>query len=184
MLIYLANLETQEEKDEFIALYDTYRKRMWHIAAGILKDEYLAEDIVHDAFLKMSKNFNAFIGKSRNENGKLIVTIMRRLSYNLLKRGKILEFIPIEEDIRYDDLDNSPENVTINEDQYKRLVGYLSRLDELYESVLNLKWELGYSNQEIAMILDISEENVRLRLHRGRKQLISLLQKEGIYYGQ
>ena len=52
MLIYMSRIESNEDKDLFEGLYLKYRKHMKYIAMQILGDEYLAEDAVHNAFLK------------------------------------------------------------------------------------------------------------------------------------
>lgn len=56
--IYLSMLDGDDEKSKFESLYLTYRKLMFHVANGILNDEGLAEDAVHQAFLKILKNFD------------------------------------------------------------------------------------------------------------------------------
>ncbi len=48
--IYLALLETEEEKQKFGLIYEKYRKLMHWVAKGILNDDRLAEDAVHEAF--------------------------------------------------------------------------------------------------------------------------------------
>ena len=52
MLCYLCLLDTEEEKSKFEELYNQYRKLMYLCAKEILRDEQLAEDAVHEAFLK------------------------------------------------------------------------------------------------------------------------------------
>ena len=55
---YLQLLETEEELQKFTQLYETYRKLMHWTAEGILHDEHLAEDAVHEAFLRIIQNFH------------------------------------------------------------------------------------------------------------------------------
>ena len=56
--LYLQLLDTEEEKQGFELLYETYRKLMHWVANNILHDEKLAEDAVHEAFLRIIKNFH------------------------------------------------------------------------------------------------------------------------------
>ena len=53
MLVYLAVLETEQEKTKFEQLYLTYRQTMFHVANSVLHDTQLAEDAVHQAFLRI-----------------------------------------------------------------------------------------------------------------------------------
>ncbi len=50
MLIYLSMIELEEDKNKFEQLYITYKQTMFYVANRILKDEYLSEDVVHQAF--------------------------------------------------------------------------------------------------------------------------------------
>lgn len=55
LTLYLSMLDT-EEKSKMEELYNTYKGLMLHIAFDILKDYDLANDALHDAFLKMIKS--------------------------------------------------------------------------------------------------------------------------------
>ncbi len=55
MLFYLSLLDTEEEKSKFEQLYYQYRKLMYLCAWEVLRDEQLAEDAVHEAFIKLTK---------------------------------------------------------------------------------------------------------------------------------
>jgi RNA polymerase sigma-70 factor (ECF subfamily) len=50
MLIYLAMIELEEDRHKFEQLYITYKQTMFYVANSILGDEYLSEDVVHQAF--------------------------------------------------------------------------------------------------------------------------------------
>ena len=51
-MIFLMMIDTPEEKRKFVVLYEKYRHLMMKVAMDILKDPYVAEDAVHNAFLK------------------------------------------------------------------------------------------------------------------------------------
>ena len=51
-------------------------------------------------------------------------------------------------------------------------------LPESYQTVLVLFDLMEFSQQEIAEILDISIENVKVRLHRARRKLKAILEEE------
>lgn len=46
MLLFLSMIESEEEKNKFVQIYEMYRHFMWYIANEILWDTYLAEDAV------------------------------------------------------------------------------------------------------------------------------------------
>ena len=51
-------------------------------------------------------------------------------------------------------------------------------LPESYQTVLVLFDLMDFSHTEVAEIMDISVENVKVRLHRARKKLKAVLEKE------
>ena len=48
--IYLAELDTQEDKDKFAELYEKYSRKMYHIALSILKNSANAENAIDIVF--------------------------------------------------------------------------------------------------------------------------------------
>ena len=49
-------IDAEEDKQKFAILYETYRHLMMKVALNVLKDTFLAEDAVHEAFIKIAKN--------------------------------------------------------------------------------------------------------------------------------
>ena len=80
--IYLAELDTQEEKDLFEKLYREYKSKMFSIASGILNNEADAEDAVDMAFHRLAKNFTKISNKNCNETEGYIVICIRTLLFS------------------------------------------------------------------------------------------------------
>ena len=55
MLIYLAMIESDEDKSKFEIIYNSYKKLMLYQANTILGDTNDTEDVVHKSFLKIIK---------------------------------------------------------------------------------------------------------------------------------
>ncbi|WP_343120640.1 RNA polymerase sigma factor, partial [Clostridioides difficile] len=53
----------------------------------------------------------------------------------------------------------------------------LAKLNESYFQVLSLKFQYGFSNKEIANVLNLGEENVYKRIQRARKKLKEILEE-------
>ena len=56
-----------------------------------------------------------------------------------------------------------------------------AKLNESYSIILYLSLSLQFSDKEIARILGITHSNVRMRLSRARKALLSQLEKEAFF---
>ena len=49
--LYLAVLDDQSNEEQFIAVYNTYKRLVYHTAYKIMGDSYLAEDVLQEVFL-------------------------------------------------------------------------------------------------------------------------------------
>lgn len=80
--IYLSMIDTEDEQIKFELLYKKYRKLMHWIAKGILNDDSLAEDAVHEAFLRILKNFHKVGEISCPKTVIFTVIILRVINYS------------------------------------------------------------------------------------------------------
>lgn len=174
MLIYLALIETEEDKRKFERVYLSYKQTMFYAAKRILKNEHTAEDAVHQAFLRVINHLEKINENDCHKTRAFLVVITEHIAidiYRKQKRENTLSFDELEIYIA----DNSlPEYEVLNE-----VSSAIEKLPLNYSTVLRLKFSQGYNNSEIAQILDITEDNVRQRISRARKSLEQLLRKEG-----
>lgn len=180
MLIYLAALETQAQKQCFAALYEQHRYLMLHTAMRVLKNQALAEDAVHNAFVKIIDCMERFEGLPEENARALAVVIARNKAIDLYRQEQRRAAMPIEEEILDVEADASfsPARYMIEHEDYTTLTGLIARLGPTYQSTFELKYIGGYTDREIAQLLDTSLKNVQVRLYRGRKMLARLLREE------
>jgi RNA polymerase sigma-70 factor (ECF subfamily) len=171
--IYLAMLDGEEDKNKFELLYVTYRKLMFYVANRILNDERLAEDAVHQTFLKILENFDKVGEISCHKTKSYIVTMVRNTAINLYNQRKRRTTITLE-DVEYC-ITTEPISVAEDLDHLARAV---LKLPVIYKDVLTLKYVQEFSNEEIAQMLDISEATVRKRLERAKRRLEEILGRE------
>ena len=87
--LYLSLIDSDESKDKFEEMYLKYRKQMKKTAFKILGDDGLAEDAVHNAFLKIISNFDKFKEIDCQETKNLIVIIIRSVSIDMYRKRNI-----------------------------------------------------------------------------------------------
>lgn len=174
---YLAMIDTPEEKGVFEQLYKEYRTIMYNNAYRILKDSALAEDAVHNAFLAIIENSEKIYNMSCNERRNYLLIINRNAAYSIYKKSHKEQDIDNYEDmiISSDDIELDIENT----EDTQRIFNMLKSLDTKYSDVLVLKLFYEMKDETIARKLDISVENVRVRIFRGRNKLKQML-KEGM----
>lgn len=158
--------------------------RMLAVARRMLRSEEDARDAVQDAFLQ------AFRGIERFEGGARLSTWLHRIAINaclmkLRTRGRkpehaIEDLLPrfYEDGHRIDpgppwrDLGSDPVE---QREIRSRVRASIDRLPEIYRNVLLLRDIEGLSTEETALMLDIKADTVKVRLHRARQALRTLL---------
>ncbi len=163
-------IESEEDKSKFEQLYITYKQTMFYVANRILKDEYLSEDVVHQAFLRIIDNLSKIDKIDCHKTKGFIVVIVENIAIDFYRKRKRENSISFDEvGIYIEDVRNNSKFI-LNEIEEAIL-----KLPINYSTVLRLKYSQGYTNKEISEILRLSEENVRQRLVRGRNKLEEIL---------
>ncbi|WP_313162583.1 RNA polymerase sigma factor [Sedimentibacter sp.] len=170
MLIYLNLLDTEEEKSKFEQIYNNYKLTMFYVAKSILKDDYLSEDAVHDAFINIAKSLDNISDVISARTKGYVVIIVRNISFNILKKQKpIVEIEDFEENVSYD---ISLEDEILSKLSFDFIIEEIMNLPLIYKDVLYLSYVEELSTQEISKLINISNEAVKKRLQRGRRKLV------------
>ncbi|WP_440121045.1 RNA polymerase sigma factor [Tenacibaculum sp. Ill] len=147
-------------------LYDLYCDAMYTVALRYVKDSFIAEDVMQEAFIKAFKNIDSY--KDGVAFGAWLKRIVINQSIDYLKKKK-LELVSINEEITtVADDDNWNVASTIS---YQDIVNCIQQLKEKYRVVLTLFLLEGYDHGEISQILGISEVSSRTHLLRGKRQV-------------
>jgi RNA polymerase sigma-70 factor (ECF subfamily) len=147
-------------------LYNLYGKAMFLIAYRYVKDQFIAEDVMQDAFIKAFKNIDNY--KNEVAFGAWLKRIVINQSIDQLKKKK-LDLVAINEEITTNIEDNNWQvecDISVAE-----IVAKIKLLKEKYRLVLSLYLLEGYDHQEIAQVLNITENTSRTNLLRGKKLL-------------
>jgi len=158
---------------------------MLALATRLLKDRELAEDAVQEAFISAFRALDKFEGRSTMKTWLHRITVNTSLTkLRQIKRRNeqaIDEFLP-----EFDQLDcrieapwhhlASVEDVVENENLRETISENINNLPDSYRIVLQLRDIEGYNTAEVAEQLEISEANVKVRLHRARAALKTLLE--------
>ena len=111
--------------------------------------------------------------KQEKETRNFIITVTRNYTINYLKKQKQNQEEYLEEQIPVPSSDVLDKIVL--KETMKKLKDEIHMLDEKYKSVLELKYVIGFTNDEIAELLGITKKNVQTRLYRAKNLLRSKL---------
>ena len=176
---YLSLLTDESNKIKFEQFYLQYRHTMLWIAEEIRDGHELAEDAVHEAFLRVLDHIQNIFPEKCNKTRSYFVIIVWNIALDMLRKRKQLDEANIDDQLNIpaDEL-SDPEMSVRRRENVEQIMKALKRMNQTYTDILTLHFVHECSSQEIAQILNLSPENVRTRLHRGRKQLLSLLKED------
>ncbi|MDL4842231.1 RNA polymerase sigma factor [Aquibacillus rhizosphaerae] len=160
-----------EKCNEFSTIYETYYQRVYHAAWKITRDNYLAEDVVQETFIKAYNNIDRLTDDSKI--GAWLSTIASRTAIDVLRKEKRASFIPIDEVLftNYESLkplllvDKELETIWSKEDIKQQIVLLSPKL----QKVLLLKYQEDIKDEDIAEKLNITLSAVKTRIFRARK---------------
>ena len=154
-----------QKADAIEALYAMYEQKMYYEAYRVLRDEYLAEDAVQEAFLRLIRN--------RDKLGDYNSPQVRRYVYKTV-RCAALDIYRKQKKNRENlcEWDKRAENVCFEESlDTNILLSVLNELPRKYFFVIKCLFLDGLTAKETAAVLKISEACVRKRCERARKLL-------------
>lgn len=167
------------EKDRHAqeSLYQQFYSELYLIAMRYLSDHHEAEDAIILSFTKVFKNLKKFNFQGKGSLGKWIRTILINESIRLLQKRKQLHF---NDEIHQLRLENTEAN-GLEKMQAEDIVRMIEQLPTGYRTVFNLYVVEGYSHQEIATLLKVSESTSKTQLKKARTSLMNRINQEKAY---
>ncbi len=171
--ILLYKLQTEQDPEAFVALYDNYVKRIYRFVYFKVATHEEAEDITSEVFLKAwhyvqdHREVKSFSG--------LLYRIARNCVIDLYRRKAAQPEINLNEEIDVGDEGRWFKVINARVENQQLLVA-LKRLKQEYQEVLTLRYIDELETEEIAQIIGKGTIAVRVTLHRAVKKLRELLQ--------
>lgn len=155
-------------------LVEKEKDRLRRFVLGIVGDADEADNIVQETFAEAYRQIDRFRGEAKLSTW--LFSIARHLAYGYLRRAKRHTYLEHETiEFLSADPSGSAESETqeaVEMQERRRIVhDALDELPDHYRRVVQLRDLQEQSTAETAEKLGLTEVNVRVRLHRARKQL-------------
>ena len=175
MITFLMIINNDEKRTKLEEIYTHYHKDLFITAYSILKDYQEAEDAVQKMIIKLHNNLEKINEIKCKKTRAYLVTIIRNICYDTYNKKKKIILITEEEinEIAIED------EVALDEYVIK-VENYLSDLHKPYANIIMLKFYYELSMPEIAEILNITENNVSVRINRALKALKKFFNERGV----
>jgi len=162
---------------DFYEVYDQYFDRVRSFILGAVKNPWVADDLVQETFFRVLQKMDAV--RDETKLSSWIYRIAANLCQDHFRRAKrrplSLEANPAGELAGEFSLEQQMEQYQVS----LWVQDLVSRLPDPLRQVLELCDIKQASYREAADFLGLSVENVKIRLHRARKQLKAILEDEG-----
>lgn len=157
-----------------------HNQRLYRVARAILRDDGEAEDVMQDAYVRAYEHLDQFAGRAKFSTWLTRIAVHEALARQR-RRDRYEELDPMSEREgdpmdRFASVTPNPEQLTSNSELRKLLENAVEKLPDSYRAVFMLRDVEEMSTTEAAYALEITEENVKVRLHRARALL-----RKGLY---
>lgn len=160
--------------DLLIKLYQKYQKEIYLYLYSLCKRQDLAEDLVQETFLK------AILSLSDNHANMRawLYMVARNIYFNAIKKEKRSISLEDIDELNIQQSEELIDRLLINE-KTKLLYLALLQMDGIKKEVLMFQYFGEMSQKEIATLLKITPENVRILAYRGKKEIKKYMEDNG-----
>ena len=166
---------TPEDKAFFQRFYEENKGLLFYIANQYAASPADCEDITQDAALRLMGNIATLKELNRYKAAKYIALTVRSAYLDLEKRRRSTQEIPLDETVLEALLEQDPYLSRDPIDLRLELIHLKQSLSKKDWLILEGKYILGYDQEELAAILGISPDSVRMTLSRARAKARSIL---------
>jgi RNA polymerase sigma-70 factor (ECF subfamily) len=174
-----------EDKEAFEELVRRHQHRVFAVAGGILRRREDVEDIAQQVFVKAYFSLKRFDQRAAFSTWLYKITVNE--CWDLLRKKKVRPLI-YESDLSEEQarqFDGSEKHENLGPDTSERLEmrqhvdRLLAGIDERDRMMLILKEVEGFAVEEIAQMLDLNANTVKVRLFRARRRIVSQARERG-----
>lgn len=158
----------------FHHFYETYSEYAIRTAIAITRNQEMAKDAVQETFIRVYRQIDTY--NPILPFDPWFYRILTNECMRLLKKNSLYS------KFEYPELENNHSSAPSH--HVTDLYEAIQSLDEPFRIPLILKYLKGFSEKEIAAILDLNQNTVKSRLYKGRKRLKNQLdpsEKEADY---
>ena len=185
----LARLRAGDEQ-AFVILVQRYRASMLQLAAGYVPSQAVAEEVVQDTWLGVLRGLASFEERASVRTWLFRILVNRARTAGVRERRTVAigAFESAVDQARFDAsgqwadpperwLEQIDDQLTA-EKMADRIRQALPGLPARQREVVTLRDVEGMSSEEVCAVLEITEINQRVLLHRGRSKIRQVLESE------
>lgn len=154
-------------------VYEKYHRELYLYIYSLSRNHHIAEDLTQQTFLKALLSLPEEHGNIR----AWLYMVARNLFFNY--REKASRNVSLEEEMKRSDEEKDLLANMIENERKLQLYQALKKLDMKKREILLLQYFGDLSQKEIAAVLHITPENVRVLAYRAKKELKKYMEQQG-----
>jgi len=171
------------DKEAFEELVRRHQHRVFAVAGGILRRREDVEDVAQQVFVKAYFSLRRFDQRAAFSTWLYKITVNE--CWDLLRKKKVRPLL-YESDLSEEQagqfsaaerLESGAQDVSDKLEAQQQVENLLQGLDERDRMMLILKEVEGFAIDEIAEILDLNANTVKVRLFRARRRIVNQVRK-------
>ncbi len=171
------------DKEAYEELVHRHQHRVFAVAGGILRRREDVEDIAQQVFVKAYFSLKRFDQRAAFSTWLYKITVNE--CWDLLRKKKVRPLL-YESDLSEEQaqqfsaaerLESGTQDISDKLEAQQRVERLLEGLDERDRMMLVLKEVEGFAIEEIAEILDLNANTVKVRLFRARRRIVNQVRK-------
>ncbi len=171
------------DEEAFVALVGRHNHALFYVARSFVRNDAIAEEVVQDTWMAVVRGISKFEGRSSIKTWLVRIVVNRARSTGT-RESRVLPLTTSEAAVDPNRFDTNGLWITppeyFMEDAEDRVTARwlsesirssLGNLPESQRQVVTLRDVEGLDSKEVCRLLEISEVNQRVLLHRGRSRL-------------
>jgi RNA polymerase sigma-70 factor, ECF subfamily len=174
-----------EDQEAFEELLRRHQHRVFAVAGGILRRREDVEDIAQQVFVKAYFSLKRFDQRAAFSTWLYKITVNE--CWDLLRKKKVRPLVyesdlseeQAKQVIAAEGKNSAGPDISDRLEARERVENLLEGLDERDRLMLILKEVEGFAVEEIAEVLDLNANTVKVRLFRARRRIVNKVRKRG-----
>ena len=170
----VAGIETKM----FTVVYEANYKRVYNYISYRINNHNDTEDLVSQVFCRVLQKYASYNPKLAPLEAWIIGIAKNCVADYFRKQKKQGNNVALDKVVSIIAGDKQPDEIIVVAEKNKKLISALDKLKAKERHIVALKYAAELKNVDIAQIMEISENNVGVILHRSLKKLKNMLAEE------
>lgn len=164
-------------QNAFEQLFNLHKDALKTMLIHLSGNEFDANDLLQETFIKAYLNLAKY-NSAYAFSGWLGVIGRNTFIDHYRRKGIVDDMVIVDSVLAYDLAGDNPEELIIIDERRKEFEVNISKLNDNYKKIIEMRYYLGLSYEEIAEELGIPVGTVKTRLFRAKERLNDIITKK------